>query len=562
MTENAINERLPYVVPEITDWPIYKLSQDKEGFLNQILQKTEEDLLEKFNTSITLHNELKSILYQEKNRLTKEPWKSDKPEEKVFWSEIKRKVLLSSKEDDEDERYKNDKKTLQKILRFYADEIVANFDPKTYKMARTVLPWVFGRLMNASPGEKLKFLSLSNKTIYDKIKITGPIEHIRSLAQKGTVVIVPTHFSNLDSPTIGFIIDIIGLPAMTYGAGINLFTMGLISKWMNNLGAYKLDRRKKNSFYMELLKNYSNIALQRGAHSLFFPGGTRSRSGRIEDKLKLGLLSTAIEAQRQNLIKFPEETAQKIFIVPVVLNYHFVMEAASLINQHLSMEGKEKYISEKEQLSTSYHLVKLLYKFLTATPGMTISFATPMDVFGNEIDEDGNSINNIGQKVHIKDYFLLHNQLSEDRQRDGVYTSMLADKIVQKFKKYNTVLTSHLLAYVAFEMIKREYKHLDLFELLRIPSDEIEIDFDQFKIEISRINNYILEMYADKKLLISNKLMGDAEFIIKHGLKNLGVYHSLLPLLKNNEGKITTQDLRLLYFYHNRLEGYGLSKHF
>jgi glycerol-3-phosphate O-acyltransferase len=199
---------------------------------------------------------------------------------------------------------------------------------------------------------------------------------------------------------------------------------------------------------------------------------------------------------------------------------------------------------------------------LTATPGMTISFATPMDVFGNEIDEDGNSINNIGQKVHIKDYFLLHNQLSEDRQRDGVYTSMLADKIVQKFKKYNTVLTSHLLAYVAFEMIKREYKHLDLFELLRIPSDEIEIDFDQFKIEISRINNYILEMYADKKLLISNKLMGDAEFIIKHGLKNLGVYHSLLPLLKNNEGKITTQDLRLLYFYHNRLEGYGLSKHF
>jgi glycerol-3-phosphate O-acyltransferase len=562
MTENTINERLPYVVPEITDWPIYKLSQDKEGFLNQILQKTEEDILEKFSSPTTLHNELKSILYQEKNRLTKEPWKSDKPEEKVFWSEIKRKVLLSSSEDDEDVRYKNDKKTLQKILHFYADEIVANFDPKTYKMARTVLPWVFGRLMNASPGKKLKFLSLSNKTIYDKIKITGPIEHIRSLAQKGTVVIVPTHFSNLDSPTIGFIIDIIGLPAMTYGAGINLFTMGLISKWMNNLGAYKLDRRKKNSFYMELLKNYSNIALQRGAHSLFFPGGTRSRSGRIEDKLKLGLLSTAIEAQRQNLIKFPEETAQKIFIVPVVLNYHFVMEAASLINQHLSMEGKEKYISEKEQLSTSYHLVKLLYKFLTATPGMTISFATPMDVFGNEIDEDGNSINNIGQKVNIKDYFLLHNQLSEDRQRDGVYTSMLADKIVQKFKKYNTVLSSHLVAYVAFEMIKREYKHLDLFELLRIPPDEIEIDFDQFKIEISRINNYILEMYADKKLLISNKLMGDAEFIIKHGLKNLGVYHSLLPLLKNNEGKITTQDLRLLYFYHNRLEGYGLSKYF
>jgi glycerol-3-phosphate O-acyltransferase len=562
MTENKINDRLPYVIPEITDWPIYKLSQDKEGFLNQILKKTEEELLEKFNTPTLLNNELKSVLYQEKNRLTKEPWKSDKPEEKVFWSEVKRKVLLSGKEDDDEERYKSDKKILQKILRFYADEIVANFDPKTYKMARTVLPWVFGRLMNASPGESLRFLSKGNKTIYDKIKITGPIEHIRSLAQKGTVVIVPTHFSNLDSPTIGFIIDIIGLPAMTYGAGINLFTMGILSNWMNNLGAYKLDRRKKNTLYLELLKNYSNIALQRGAHSLFFPGGTRSRSGRLEDKLKLGLLSTAIEAQRQNLINFPEATAPKIFIVPVVLNYHFVMEAASLINQHLSIEGKEQYISEKEQLSTSYHLVKLIYKFLTATPGMTISFATPMDVFGNEIDAEGNSVNNIQQKVNIRDYFLLNDHISEDRQRDGVYTSMLAEKIVQKFKKYNTVLTSHLVAYVAFEMLKREYKHLDLFELLRIPPDEIEIDFDEFKIEVARINNIILEMYADKKLLISNKLLGDADYIIKHGLKNLGVYHSLLPLLKNSEGKITTQDLKLLYFYHNRLEGYGLSKHF
>lgn len=562
MAENQINERQPYVVPEITDWPIYKLSQDKEAFLKQIIEKTFEEIVEKFNTPTKLQNEIKSVLYQEKNRLTKEPWKSDKPEEKVFWSEIKRKVLLSSKEDDEDVKFEKNKKILHKILEHYANEIVANFDPKTYKMARTVLPWVFGRLMNASPGKKLKFLTVSNKTIYDKIKITGPIEHIRSLAKKGTVVVVPTHFSNLDSPTIGFIIDIIGLPAMTYGAGINLFTMGILSKWMNDLGAYKLDRRKKNSPYLELLKNYSNFALQRGAHSLFFPGGTRSRSGRIEEKLKLGLLSTTIDAQRENLTNFPEETAQKIFVVPVVLNYHFVMEAASLINQHLSIEGKEQYISDKEQTATSMHLLKLIYKFLTATPGMTISFASPMDVFGNDIDEDGNSINNIGQKVNIKDYFLTNNELNEDKQRDGVYTSMLGEKIVQKFKSYNTVLTSHLLAFIAFEMIQREYKHLDLYELLRIPSDEIEIDFDEFKIEVSRINGKILDLYADKKVLISNKLLGDTDYIITHGLNNLGVYHSDLPLLKNNEDKITTQDLRLLYFYHNRLEGYGLSKYF
>lgn len=562
MVEKKISESLPYVVPDITDWPIYKLSQDKENFLNEVIQETFENLLESYDTPTKLNNELKKVLYQEKNRLNKEPWKSDKPEEKIFWNEIKRKVLASSSTENEEEQFKAEKKILKKILRHYSEEIVANFEPKTYRFAKKVLPHVFGRLMNASPGKKLKFLSASNKTIYDKIKITGPIDHIRNLSSKGTVVVVPTHFSNLDSPTIGFIIDIIGLPAMTYGAGINLFTMGIISKWMSNLGAYKLDRRKKNTPYLELLKNYSNIALQRGAHSLFFPGGTRSRSGKIEDKLKLGLLSTAVEAQRQNLIKFPSETAQKIFIVPVVLNYHFVMEGASLINQHLSMEGKEQYISEKEDYATTYTLVKLLYKFLTATPGMTISFAQPMDVVGNNVDFDGNSINKIGQKVDVKDYFILNNKLTEDKQRDGVYTSMLGEEIVKKFYAHNTVLTSHLLAFVAFEMIQREYKHLNLFELLRIPPDEVQIDMDSFKIEIDRIKNIILDLYADKKLLISNKLLGDADYIIEHGLKNLGVYHAQLPLLKNQNNNIITEDLKLLYFYHNRLQGYGLSKYF
>ncbi len=55
---------------------------------------------------------------------------------------------------------------------------------------------------------------------------------------------------------------------------------------------------------------------------------------------------------------------------------------------------------------------------------------------------------------------------------------------------------------------------------------------------------------------------GDNDEIIKHGLKNLGVYHPSLPLLKNANGNIITQDLKVLYFYRNRLIGYGLEQHF
>jgi glycerol-3-phosphate O-acyltransferase len=40
--------------------------------------------------------------------------------------------------------------------------------------------------------------------------------------------------------------------------------------------------------------------IERGYHSLFFPGGTRSRSGMVEKRLKLGLAGTGVEAFARN----------------------------------------------------------------------------------------------------------------------------------------------------------------------------------------------------------------------------------------------------------------------
>ena len=57
-----------------------------------------------------------------------------------------------------------------------------------------------------------------------------------------------------------------------------LFATGLI-------GVLKGSRHNQ-ALYLETLKMYSNLAIQRGAHSLFFPGGTRSRSGQIEIAVK------------------------------------------------------------------------------------------------------------------------------------------------------------------------------------------------------------------------------------------------------------------------------------
>ena len=62
------------------------------------------------------------------------------------------------------------------------------------------------------------------KDLLERLHIDGYVEETRALFKKGTVVIVPTHFSNLDSIMLGYVIDqVAGLPAFIYGAGLNLY---------------------------------------------------------------------------------------------------------------------------------------------------------------------------------------------------------------------------------------------------------------------------------------------------------------------------------------------------
>src|SRR5204863_9543615 len=73
-------------------------------------------------------------------------------------------------------------------------------------------------------------------------------------------ILVPTHFSNLDSILIGWIIHAMGLPAFIYGAGLNLFNIKIFAYFMNSLGAYKVDRRKKDRKSTRLNSSHVEIS--------------------------------------------------------------------------------------------------------------------------------------------------------------------------------------------------------------------------------------------------------------------------------------------------------------
>ena len=565
MEENYIKHQYAPILPKKDEWPVVKLARERKEFVKKVAALSEERILDLIgkNPEI-LKEELETTLYREKLRIKQNPWDVDPDDEGPFWGEVKNNLLQIHSEVSLTKAKKLEayKAVLSKITSRYSEEIASNFKATHYKFTRRVVTYGFSRLLNAARVKGFGSLFSNQYTLQDKIQITGQTAQIRELATKGTIIMVPTHFSNLDSVLIGWIISVLGMPPFIYGAGLNLFNISIFAYFMNALGAYKVDRRKKNLMYLETLKTYSKEAIRFGCHSLFFPGGTRSRSGIIESKLKLGLLSTAIEAQRANFQQGISDVSGKIFIVPVTINYHFVLEAPSLIQDYLSQTGQERYYKENDEFSNSYKISKFLFKFFTKGSDISVSIGRAMDVMGNYVDQDGNSIDKWGREVNTEEYFMSNGKVTVDAQREEEYTQMLGKRIVEEFHKINRVFSSHLVAFVAFELIQTKNAKMDLFDLIRLPQEDLVVGYEEFKAACQVALDKIFELKALGKIDAAPHLYRSMDEIITHGLENVGMYHAKRPLIKNKEGNLATEDMSLLYFYHNRLHGYGLEKLF
>lgn len=565
MEEKYLKHKYDPILPSQDEWPVVKLARERKEFVQKVATKSEERILALTGDSPEiLKEELETTLYREKLRIKQNPWVVDPDDEKEFWSEVKSKLLQLSigPKKVATKRLEEYKSILHRITTRYAEEIASNFKATHYKFTRSVVTYGFSRLLNAARVKGFRSIFSNQYTLQDKIQVIGETDQLRDLATKGTIVMVPTHFSNLDSILIGWIISVLGLPPFIYGAGLNLFNISIFAYFMNALGAYKVDRRKKNLMYLETLKTYSKEAIQFGCHSLFFPGGTRSRSGNIEKKLKLGLLSTAIEAQRANYQNGRNDVSSKIFIVPVTINYHFVLEAPGLIRDHLSITGQERYYKENDEFSTSYKISKFLVKFFTKGSDISVSVGRAMDVLGNFVDTDGKSMDRKGRIIDTRDYFISEGEITIDPQREEEYTNMLGSRIVEEFHKINRVFSSHLLAFTAFEWIKKRNKKLDLFDLIRLPEEEISIPYEEFKENCQKVLDQILILKSQGLINTAPHMSAPMDELISHGLDNVGMYHAKRPLLKDKNENLVTEDMSLLYFYHNRLTGYGLEKLF
>ena len=438
------------------------------------------------------------------------------------------------------------------LVRAYALEIYRPFSASAYRVATRLLPAAVTRLVTATDPPRLLTGTFDPSR---RLRIQGAVDHVKALAEQGTILLVPTHLSNLDSPLVGLSLHMAGLPPFTYGAGLNLFSNPVMDFWMSRLGAYTVDRRKQNRLYKDTLKDYSVEVLKRRCHEIFFPGGTRSRSGLVEKSLKKGLLGTGLTAWQEGLREGADKPS--VFVVPCTLSMHLVLEAESLIDDAMARDGKSRFIIDDDEFSRPRDVASFTRAVLNLDESVYLTLSTPMDLMGNPVDDEGVSLDPTGRAIDRRSYVCdRQGQVQADPQRDRVYTERVAEAVVEAFHRDNVALSTHAAAFAAWQVFASRHPRSDPYRLVRVdpqrrmvPRAEVLKYLDELLRRIQR------RCERDR---LRHALPATPEAVLDDAIARFATFHSRRAL--ENIDRFVRLDPRLVYYYQNRLVGYGLAR--
>ena len=137
-------------MPEISDWPIYKLHQDRRNLIEEMDAFTLDRLQKRYGGELA--SVIAKAIYMERIRIKEDPWKVDPPDERTFWKKVQSKLKEKSLDKSDEEAQAANLQILAKIINRYSEEVVGTFKIKTFLFARKFLTVFFSLLLNTSQG--------------------------------------------------------------------------------------------------------------------------------------------------------------------------------------------------------------------------------------------------------------------------------------------------------------------------------------------------------------------------------------------------------------------------
>jgi glycerol-3-phosphate O-acyltransferase len=531
----------PYV-PKHDDPPIFAFNGERDDIVREVVRRMEDRCVEE---KLQLDYVLNEVAYEEIRRL--EQQRDDEARESLgFWKGSVRRIGKMS----EHER----KELFRTISERMAKDIAGNFDPRVYAIATRAVPHMLTGIMKpGSLPDDLMHLGSGHMPVDDLLRVEGSTDHVRELGKRGTLVFVPTHSSNLDSVALGYALMRENLPPVVYGAGKNLFTNPIISFFMHNLGAYRVDRRVRAVLYKDALKTYSTVMIERGYHSLFFPGGTRSRSGMVEKRLKLGLAGTAVEAFARNRTR---GLHRPVFFVPTTINYGLVLEAESLVEDWLKESGRARYIIEDDEFSQIDRWVAFFRKLQQSESACVIRFGPPIDPFGNRVDREGRSQAIDGRTLDAGSYVMRRGVACLDARRDAAYTRELGQVIAESYGRETVLMATQIVSHVLFRRLVKETPGVDLFGRLR-HRGEIGMRREALHAELGVVLDRLRAMADRGEVHLSERARTwQPDKLVDRVIQAFVGYHRK-TILTEQDGTVVIEDPTLCLYYQNRLNAYA-----
>jgi glycerol-3-phosphate O-acyltransferase len=199
-------------------------------------------------------------------------------------------------------------------VRTYVDEIVPAFNLLMY--------YQFGYALSKAA------LNLFYKPT---VRIRDPGAFAR-LPRESIVVYLMNHRSNADYVLAGY--GLAGQVAISYAVGewARVFPLEYLFK---SFGSYFIRRRYREPLYHTVLERYVQLITRNGVTQGIFPEGGLTRDGKLRPA-KIGLLDYLIGTARE------PGFAERMYVVPVALNYDRVLEDRTLLRELRATEGGER----------------------------------------------------------------------------------------------------------------------------------------------------------------------------------------------------------------------------
>lgn len=185
------------------------------------------------------------------------------------------------------------------------------------------------------------------RALFDVLQVNeSGIRALRSAAEAGNLVYLPTHRSYLDFIIISFVMYLYGLPIPFIAAGEDFLGVLLVRWLFRNSGAFFIRRSfADDNLYSAIFSEFIGEVLDHGESIEFFIEGTRSRSGKNLHP-KYGMLQTVAKSVFNS-----QDKPRVVTLCPITINYEKVLEAGSY---------KDELIGQDKVPESLFNLLKSL----------------------------------------------------------------------------------------------------------------------------------------------------------------------------------------------------------